>query len=196
LINHPGGSIVANGRGVFVGYVLNHAGGYMYFDSLTTSTQNLINNGEISCGNWIHGEGIATGTTGKFCIADCFQNFASITGTVDVCDNTPQPFPSVCDINITGTIAPTVTLCAQGPCSQASVSEEAGLQPAVFPNPAADLVTVALKDVHEIEILTSQGVSVRRFSGNNVYHIDLSELANGLYLIRCGSQVTRFIKAK
>lgn len=67
----------------------------------------------------------------------------------------------------------------------------------VYPNPARDLVTVALGEGEctDIEVLNISGLKVKSISQTHgLVTIDLSGLSKGVYFVRCGSEVVRLVR--
>lgn len=133
--NHTGAAIVVSGLCTFSSLMENQAGATMDLADLVTNG-NSTNDGDIACSNWTHGSGTAGGSNGKYCIAMCFINNATISGTIDVCDATPGGF---CDIQM-GTIAGTVTTCATSSCvSNVGLDDYESQRVIVYPNPVNDI---------------------------------------------------------
>lgn len=67
----------------------------------------------------------------------------------------------------------------------------------VYPNPAHDLITVALGEgtCTDIEVLNIRGHMVKSLSqAHGLVTIDLSNLPKGVYFVRCGSEVIRLVR--
>lgn len=67
----------------------------------------------------------------------------------------------------------------------------------VFPNPASIELNIEVNVplITHIEIYNFQGKKVKTsISNNGIAKIDISELRTGIYLIKAGSQTTKFIK--
>ena len=137
LWNHAGGTITSE-TGTISTLALNDVGGIMDLGELVTN-ESVTNNGFTSCTNWTHGSGTANGS-GKYCIMMCFINNATISGTLDICDQSPGGF---CDINM-GTIAGTVTYCTVGVCNAGLEVLETVVS--IYPNPATDQITLKLDE--------------------------------------------------
>ncbi|NOQ72763.1 MAG: T9SS type A sorting domain-containing protein, partial [Crocinitomix sp.] len=58
-----------------------------------------------------------------------------------------------------------------------------GLEVAVYPNPASDLVTITLDGTFNYELTTINGDVVLKGNGFNSEEIALDALANGMYMI-------------
>ncbi len=181
FLNKSGAFINATGQLIISGNYDNKVGGVMVIGTLTTSNV-LTNNGDISCNTWTHGSGTATGSTGKFCVASCFINSASITGTVDICDATPSTF---CDIN-SGSIAGTVTYCTASPCAiTVDIAESIKSETIkIYPNPVKNHLNIESKNIiTKIEIFDISGKLIME-PNTNLVSINLSELLSGIYYIR------------
>tara|TARA_B100000508_G_scaffold141097_1_gene146944 strand:- start:36885 stop:37946 length:1062 start_codon:yes stop_codon:yes gene_type:complete len=142
----------------------------------------FTNDGDVSCSNWTHGAGTVTGTTGRFCVNMCFVNNATINGTVDICDASPG---SICDIDM-GTIAGTVTNCANGACGNNVGIEEEQLSLSIYPNPASDKLFIdGFSSNAELKIfsITGQVVKSENIINENL-PIDISSLKRGTYLVQ------------
>ena len=65
----------------------------------------------------------------------------------------------------------------------------------VYPNPAKDCVRIeGLEDNSEVEFYDILGTLVKRVNANADQDINVSDLVTGVYSIRCGSKVLRFVK--
>lgn len=142
------------------------------------------NEGTVSCGNMTSGSGVVNGSTGTFCIQDCWVNAASVSGTIDICDASPMTF---CDINM-GTIAPSVTFCANTVCSASVLEEGMDVQLTVYPNPAQNSLTVELKNTGQNAFLIVNAIDGKQWINQTlingqIHTIDISELPSGTYLI-------------
>jgi hypothetical protein len=93
------------------GTFFNQGAGRVCVAALLSTSDDFVNNGSVSAGNWVNGAAV-TGLGGKFCIAGNFINTDQITGSIDICDATPG---GLGDQNM-GTISGSVTNCAVGPC--------------------------------------------------------------------------------
>lgn len=116
-------------------FIVNSTGQVCVGQQLATS-DDFINNGSVNTNNFLNGAAV-TGNGGKFCIANYFINSDNISGTIDICDATPNtPF----DVNA-GTISGSVTYCMAGPCGSCpapngiSDLSQHGIAMEVFPNP-------------------------------------------------------------
>ncbi len=196
------GQITASDKIAQSGNFNNEPGGYINAGILTTSdnfdnkagsiivlsdslivSATLINNGDISASHLFNALDIS-GVTGKFCIANCFINGGNITGTVDLCDATPNNM--FCDINA-GTIASSVTYCAAGACQTVSV-EQIFIDDnfGVYPNPSSGKFFLNEKILNaDVRIFSADGKIVK--SENNVSELsvlDLSNLQKGIYFLK------------
>lgn len=150
-------------------------------DVITTSDADFENNGTLLCESWLN-EGTVLGS-GSFCIEECLKNFGNITGTLDVCDLTPNSgIP--CDFS-TGTVASTVTLCSVGPCTGTSGITDPTLDYSLFvyPNPSNGLISIEFPyEIDQIEIYDLTGRMLLRLEEHS-NTIDLSSLQNGHYTL-------------
>lgn len=65
----------------------------------------------------------------------------------------------------------------------------------LYPNPAKETVRIAgLDNETEVRVYNSLGMMVKMVSVNADQEINVSDLAAGLYTIRCGNQTLRFVK--
>ncbi|AUC75890.1 DUF4832 domain-containing protein [Olleya sp. Bg11-27] len=66
----------------------------------------------------------------------------------------------------------------------------------IYPNPTSDFITIKLKksDSAEIQIFDTNGQLIKELLVSNNYKIDLSNLSNGLYLIRFKNNTSSNIK--
>lgn len=190
MINRTGGAINTSIMAVFGGVITNETGAIMNHTSLLTS-ENIINNGDISCIDWTHSQGTASGNTGKFCISNCFINLSDIQGTLDVCDSSPGGF---CDMNL-GTIAGTVSSCVLSPCSTAiGLQEELTNDAFIYPNPVKEILYAQATIVEPIKLYGAQGNLLWSMEGQTAYTIPMSSYASGIYYVCIGEKTLRVIK--
>lgn len=65
----------------------------------------------------------------------------------------------------------------------------------LYPNPAKESIRIlGIKDNSTIEIYNSLGERVRTVNAGPDQEIGVSDLSSGLYLVRCGNRIQRFIK--
>ena len=65
----------------------------------------------------------------------------------------------------------------------------------LYPNPAKEMVRIeGIATNSEVEFYNALGMLVKTVNANAGQEINVSDLAAGLYLIRCGSQTIRFVK--
>lgn len=75
------------------------------------------------------------------------------------------------------------------------VDEEETTPMALYPNPAnTSIRIVGIESNTTIEIYNSLGVRVKTLSVGPDQEIDISELAAGFYMMRCGNVTLRFVK--
>ncbi|MDC0015217.1 T9SS type A sorting domain-containing protein [Flavobacteriales bacterium] len=80
-----------------------------------------------------------------------------------------------------------------------SISEEnEELQFSIYPNPVNEMFTISGVNLERAEIYTSTGKLVKSISLNTINTIDVSELSNGVYVVRVisgeNTGVSRFVK--
>jgi hypothetical protein len=169
-------------------------GGQMCVGQQLATSDDFINNGgSVSTNNFLNGAAV-TGSLGKFCVANYFINSDNISGTVDICDATPNtPF----DVNA-GTIAGTVTYCALGPCGNCpapnGISDLAshGIAMEIFPNPFVNSFRVKINPVllhsdleTEFILYDMNGREVRKENvSTEAISIDRGNLPAGIYFYR------------
>ncbi len=194
LINHSAASIVVADSAIFSAEVVNEVNAEMVMGSLMTDIL-ITNNGEISCESWSHLSGLANGT-GKYCVQGCFQNFADIEGTLDICDASPGAF---CDWDF-GTIASSITFCASSPCGNSLGVDESTFELTIYPNPAASYIMMEHVEIgSQWTILDLNGKQIA--SGKVIgatTQIDVSGMSSGLYMVEVQNEnkriINRFIK--
>jgi hypothetical protein len=68
----------------------------------------------------------------------------------------------------------------------------------LYPNPATDVLEINLGSISNTPIIIYdlKGSVVKSISANNkkVMSIDIQDLSNGTYVIKCGTQHKKFIK--
>jgi len=75
--------------------------------------------------------------------------------------------------------------------------DEQGRELCLYPNPAKDAIRIAgLEANSEVLIFNSLGDLVKVATASSDSEIGIGELANGLYLIRCGNVSMRFVKTR
>lgn len=186
--NHTGSALSVSLDATLGSITTNELGAIMDFGTLVTS-ENMTNNGDVICDNWTHGQGIVGGTTGRFCINNCFSNVSSIVGTVDICDATS----TFCDFNF-GTIAGTVTYCSMGACSNLAVADNSVESLSIYPNPVNDElgVNIVINDLFQISNL--KGEIVLQGKGEANHKINVAKLSPGMYFLSSGMITVKFVK--
>ncbi|CAN5884664.1 hypothetical protein BH11BAC7_BH11BAC7_07060 [soil metagenome] len=171
-------------------FIVQPGGQFCVGQRLATS-DDFINSGSVSTANWYNGATV-TGNGGKFCIANYFINSDAISGTIDICDATPNtPF----DVNA-GTISGSVTYCAVGPCGLCPVpngiadfQDDEFLQ--FFPNPFSDQLQIRIN--HTFRATTGlffvmydvNGKEVKKESVNSSdFFVFRENLTDGIYFYR------------
>ena len=72
-------------------------------------------------------------------------------------------------------------------------NEQANLQ--IYPNPAKESIRIlGIEANSQVEIYNSLGELVKAISVNPDQEIGIRDLASGLYLVRCGNVMLRFVK--
>ncbi|MBP6455557.1 MAG: T9SS type A sorting domain-containing protein [Chitinophagaceae bacterium] len=156
-------------------------GSFILVDSFLSSA-NFTVNGNVQSKGFING-GIITGSTGKICIDNCFINTGDITGTIDICDNSPNTF---CDIN-GGTIAATITNCTSGPCTQTSSTFENYQNTLfnIFPNPTNNVIVIDINEPFaDFSIFDLSGKLILKNQIYNKEEINLLSLVKGIYIVK------------
>lgn len=180
LINHSAASIVVADSAIFSAEVVNEVNAAMVIGSLMTDIL-ITNNGEISCESWSHLNGTANGT-GKYCVQGCFQNFADIEGTLDICDASPGAF---CDWDF-GTVASGITFCASSPCSNSLEIDESTFELTIYPNPATSYIMINnVEGGSQWTILDFNGKRI--VSGTitaDITQLDVSGIPAGVYMLQ------------
>ena len=123
---------------------------------------------------------------GRFCVQDSTVNTGVVSGTVDLCDQTPATStPPLIDLNF-GTVEAGVTFCAVGSCT-------VGLQETPAPdrlmlhylNAAQLLVRSNGQPLRAIRALDASGRTValrtNALNGGNMIHLD--GMAAGVYVL-------------
>jgi hypothetical protein len=157
--------------------------------SCITSDQ-FINNGSLSCNDFFNSA--AFSGSGRVCVANIYVNSVSISGTLDICDATPN---TQFDINA-GTIAGTVTNCQAGPCTpclqpNAVADLENAYEIALYPNPFSNQTQITIDpklaslDGLVFVVVDMQGRTVRHVPVTSAtIDLERGDLAAGLFLYR------------
>lgn len=161
--------------------------------------QDMLNDGSIACMNLINSDN-ATGTGGRYCISAMLLNTGVISGTVDVCDATPNQMT-----DIGGLMTLTVTTCAVGPCSTCLPNGiEVHAAPAIVlqlqPNPFTGDFMVTLENAQgnkSLQLFDYSGKCVRSetFSSTSI-RITRGDLAAGFYFVRVADEAGNVVTAK
>ena len=65
----------------------------------------------------------------------------------------------------------------------------------IYPNPAKDCIRIeGLEANSEVEFYDILGMMVKRVNATADQEINVSDLANGVYMVRCGNRILRFVK--
>jgi len=176
------------------GLMINHSSGIICAGTQMFTSDSFVNDGSISAGLWGN-SGITTGTNGKFCVAGYFINSDQISGTIDICDATPnQPG----DANV-GTIAGTVTFCQVGPCAQCTLTSipevDYNAVVTVYPHPVTSVSVIEImlplsapQSEMKMQVMDISGRIIRTisFSGTQVM-FDRAGLESGVYFYQFSS---------
>jgi len=148
----------------------------LYTGDSTANPATFTNDGLISIVFDLYNNKTLNGT-GRFCVGQVTANSGTISGTLDICDQTGGAI----DFN-TGTIAGTVTYCSVN-CG-VGVEEEAEEVFSVYPNPFENTITIKKSnDVSQVFILMNalgQEVIRMKINSSNT-KLDVSELNSGIY---------------
>lgn len=134
----------------------------------------LTNDGIIEVSNNFY-NGWDLDGSGKFCIANESYNAGTITGTLDICDNTGIDF----DFNV-GTIAGTITYCQPG--CYVSIDENE-ISTRIYPNPSNGELTIESNmnySKYTIYSISGSKLIDNKLEGKN---LQLSGLAPGTYIL-------------
>ncbi len=121
---------------------------------------------------------------------------AGTTATIQAFPNPGYVFSKWSDENTdnprTITVTSDITLAAFFATGVGEI-EQANLQ--VYPNPAKESIRIlGLESNSQVEIYNSLGELVKVMSVNPDQEIGIRDLASGLYLVRCGNVMLRFVK--
>ena len=199
--NESGGLIQVGQNLITSDNFINKAGGIITTFALN-SNDSFTNNGDITTDEWINGATVY-GTTGKYCIANTFNNSYTITGSSDICDATPGVSP---DSN-TGTISSSITYCALGSCATSitSINEYKSNNFKIYPNPATNYLIIQLNEnvttFINYEISNVLGEIIYKSTGTNHSEnlkINVNPFLNGIYFLKIKyekeSTTIKFIK--
>ncbi len=194
FINHSSASVNVINSAIFSTDIINELNAEMIIGDLMTDIS-INNNGAISCQSWSHVGGIANGS-GTYCVEGCFQNYADIQGSLDICDASPAAF---CDWDF-GTIAATITNCVTSACIDDLGMSEAAALVDIYPNPAVSYIM--LKHVAKESQWTILDFNGKRIlSGTitaEITQIDVSGIPAGVYMLQIQNDenrtTNRFVK--
>ena len=164
--------------------------GYIESTSIFSNDGEIVQNGDWYVDFW-SSDGLVHGA-GSFCIDGISINNGTISGSLDICDNSLTGSGPV-DVN-NGTIAGTVTSCLGGsPCSPLLGEKEvAGLAKAkVFPNPMGETLRLNIPTEWlrtgnlKLTLLDAQGRIVKAMAvKEDALSWSMGELSAGFYLLR------------
>jgi hypothetical protein len=150
----------------------------LYNGDSISGTATFTNNATMSISEDLWNSETINGT-GNFCVSDTTANSGTISGTLDICDQSGGNI----DYNV-GTIAGTVTYCSSGPCTIGM--EEHAVQPlSVMPNPASDFITVQLPYAASgiVRVTDVTGKVVSEIQIVNRAQVNVSGFAPGMYSV-------------
>ncbi len=158
-----------------------HIEGVMHIDGVLTmgGPDALLTLDDIGNYDTIEGEG-------RICVSGYSENTGTIQGEIDICDLTPTASsPPFIDVN-SGTVAGSVTFCAEGSCGPNPVAD---LQHTLFgvrayPVPAQDWLTIEAPAQARITLLDCSGREVHSAfapqSGRST--LSISWIPSGVYV--------------
>jgi len=165
-----------------------HIGNNFYNGDSTgaTSPADLINDGVFEVANDFYNSDNLSGS-GTFCIGEYSASAGTVSGTLDICDNTGIGF---FDVNV-GSIGPNVTDCITG-CT-VGVEEAAFVEFTLYPNPATNVLNLEVESNANYSIFAVNGQLMQ----NGIVQtgrVELNDLPAGLYTIVVDEASARFIK--
>ncbi|MFK7787380.1 MAG: T9SS type A sorting domain-containing protein [Crocinitomicaceae bacterium] len=154
-------------------------------DSLGGSAS-IINDGAVSVGNDFLNTDQLSGS-GRYCITNSSTNMGDVTGTLDICDQSPG---GGFDVNL-GTVAGTVTFCSSA-CN-VGVEELAATEILIYPNPASESFTIEyseqVKGKLTFELYNLLGELVLSDILSNTSNlINISSLNSGVYMCKVSDE--------
>ncbi|MFZ5553687.1 MAG: T9SS type A sorting domain-containing protein [Bacteroidota bacterium] len=148
----------------------------LYTGDSTALPATFTNDGLISVNNDLYNNKTLNGS-GRFCVGQVTANSGTISGTLDICDQTGGAI----DFN-TGTIAGTVTYCAVN-CNVGTGDEEKD-EFSIYPNPFDNQVIIkrTSSDSQNFILLNALGQVVMKMKLTAAQtKLDMSELNSGIY---------------
>lgn len=64
----------------------------------------------------------------------------------------------------------------------------------IYPNPVHSVLNIELKEIAAVEIFNLTGVKLAEMNGANQYQFNTSSLASGVYFVKAGQQMLKFVK--
>lgn len=151
-------------------------GNTLYTGDSTAAPATFTNDGLISIVSDLYNNKTLNGT-GKFCVGQVTANSGTISGTLDICDQTGGAI----DFN-TGTIAGTVTYCSVS-CG-VGVDEDNEDLFSVYPNPFENNITIK-KSSGELQLFVLMNALGQEVMKTNLVSVqsklDVSQLNSGIY---------------
>lgn len=146
----------------------------------------IVNDGGVRVENDFLNTDALSGS-GRYCIRNSSSNAGNVTGTLDICDETPG---GGFDVNI-GTVAGTVTNCSS-PC-EVGVTELATDEVLIYPNPTNSRFTIEFSNKStkqmKVELFNLMGEFVLSEElSQSTSLVDLSALTNGVYLCKVSDE--------
>ncbi|MDG1333914.1 MAG: T9SS type A sorting domain-containing protein [Crocinitomicaceae bacterium] len=146
----------------------------------------IVNDGAVGIDNDFLNTDALSGS-GRYCIINNSTNSGTVTGTLDICDQSPG---GGFDVNI-GSVAGTVTNCSS--VCDVGVEDLAADEVLIYPNPTNNFFTIEFSDEmngqvrYELFSLTGEVVlSNEMMETTNT--VDMSSLTNGVYLCKIFSE--------
>jgi hypothetical protein len=161
--------------------VIDHS---FYNGDTTGGGATFNNDGIVSVGaDWSNSKTVSG--SGRFCISGISSNSGSITGTLDICD---QSGGGGIDLN-SGTIAGTVTTCAIN-CNVDVAEEESSNAITVYPNPFNEMIEIRAEKVlnYDLVVVNAIGQTVvsMQYQASTI-RLDGSKLPSGMYFYKLSS---------
>ncbi|MEO8759795.1 MAG: T9SS type A sorting domain-containing protein [Bacteroidia bacterium] len=170
-------------------------GGNFYNSNPSTHNANFANEGTINIqGSWYNADTVRGSPYGSFSVQDSSVNTGIMQGSFRFCDATPISTNEVVDSN-TGNISPGITTC-----SRSSIFQLHNQNPEIkiYPNPSSEILNIEINSSN----MTHQEMKIEDVLGNEILkqslstnhsNINISNLQNGVYIIRVGNSVQKFI---
>jgi len=146
----------------------------------------IVNDGGIRVGNDFLNTDALSGS-GRYCIANSSTNSGAVTGTLDICDETPG---GGFDVNL-GSVAATVTHCSSA--CEVGLEELASDEILIYPNPAKESFTIEYSNESagslNFELYNMMGEIVQSNKlSETATQINISLLQSGIYLCKIADE--------